>query len=143
LSKGGYLLDVNLLFALLSPDHIHYKLARKWLVSTEQSWGTCAFSEAGYMRLATHSRAGGHSFEVAEMALRSLIQHPRFRFWPITKGWSAMSTKLSSRVYGHQQITDVYLLGLAIQENGTLATLDKGIRHLAGEQYAKHVLILE
>jgi toxin-antitoxin system PIN domain toxin len=143
LSKTGYLLDVNLLFALLSPDHVHYKFARKWLISVEQPWGTCSFSEAGYLRLAMSPRAGGHSLRVAGAALESLTQHPQFRFWPITKRWSAVTASLSGRVYGHQQITDAYLLGLAIQENGILATLDKGIRHLAGERHAKHVLVLE
>ena len=143
MSKAGYLLDVNLLLALLSPDHIHYKPARKWLLSIKQPWGTCSFSEAGYLRLATSPRAGGHTLQVAAATLESLIRHPKFRFWPITKGWSAVTAAISDRVYGHQQITDAYLLGLAIQANGTLVTLDKGLRHLAGERYAKHVLVLE
>jgi predicted nucleic acid-binding protein len=34
------------------------------------------------------------------------------------------------RLLGHQQVTDAYLLGLAINRGGVLATLDKGIAAL-------------
>ena len=33
---------------------------------------------------------------------------------------------------GHRQIADAYLLGLARKHGGTLATLDRGVRGLAG-----------
>jgi len=52
-------------------------------------------------------------------------------------------TPFADRLYGHQQISDAYLLGLAIQEDGVLVTLDKAIKHMAGPKYGKHVLVLE
>ena len=48
------------------------------------------------------------------------------------------------RILGHQQITDAYLLSLAIKRNGILVSMDKGIRYLAGaKKYSRNVLILE
>ena len=43
---------------------------------------------------------------------------------------------------GHRQITDSYLLGLVIRENAALVTRDRGILHLAGSEYQKHVVII-
>jgi len=39
-------------------------------------------------------------------------------------------------------VTDAYLLGLAIQQNLILITLDKALLHLAGKENSKHVLLL-
>ena len=52
-----------------------------------------------------------------------------------------MTKPFFRRLHGHKQVTDAYLLGMAIEEDLILATFDKRIGHLAGE-YAKQVLIL-
>jgi hypothetical protein len=75
--------------------------------------------------------------------LAALVRQPGFRFWPIDTGWAALAAPFLGRIFGHQQITDAYLLGLAVKEDGVLVTMDKGIRFLAGEQYAKNVFLLE
>ena len=75
--------------------------------------------------------------------LAMLEKHPGYRYWPITTGWSTLAAPFRERIYGHQQITDAYLLGLAIKENGILVTLDKAFKFLAGERYGKHLLVLE
>ena len=143
MSKAGYLFDVNIVVALIDPDHVHHRKVRQWLKSIQLPWGTCAFTEAGFARISTDRRAGAFTVLEANEALELLRNDPRFRFWPIQAGWSQMAAPLLDRIFGHQQITDAYLLGLAIQENGILVTLDRGIRHLAGERYARHVLVLE
>lgn len=43
----------------------------------------------------------------------------------------------------HRQITDVYLLELAVKESGVLVTLDKAIRHLAGAENEQNLLALQ
>jgi predicted nucleic acid-binding protein len=57
--------------------------------------------------------------------------------------WGTLTAPFAHRVYGHQQITDAYLLGLAIKENGILVTLDRAFRQMAGPKYSKNVLVLE
>ena len=61
----------------------------------------------------------------------------------MVEGWAVTVEPFRARVFGHQQITDAYLLGLAVKEGGVLVTLDKGIRYIAGEKYARNVLVLE
>jgi hypothetical protein len=75
--------------------------------------------------------------------LAALASHPGYRFWPIAAGWATLAVPFRERVFGHQQITDAYLLGLAVKENGVLVTLDKAIKYMAGAKYSKNVLVLQ
>jgi hypothetical protein len=75
--------------------------------------------------------------------LTTMIKRPGFRYWPITDSWKTLAAPFGGRVFGHQQITDAYLLGLALKEDGILVTLDKALRYMAGPRYARHLLVLE
>ena len=142
--KVKYLADVNVLIALLDEDHFHHKLVAKWFESSnEDEFGVCVFTEAGFLRVTTNPKAGSRSLEGALEALASLDNHAGYRFWPMTEGLVALVEPFLERVYGHQQITDACLLGLAVKEGGVLVTLDKGIRYMAGTRYSKNVLVLE
>lgn len=77
----------------------------------------------------------------ATTVLTQLSQHPGYRYLPITADWHTLCRPFFRRLYGTKQVTDAYLLGLAVQENLVLATLDKGILHLAGE-HSRNVLLL-
>jgi hypothetical protein len=143
LSKSKYLLDVNVLFALAEPTHVHHRTVMRWFNTPSLDWGLCAFSEAGFLRVATNPKTGSYSVEDAAEVLKGFASHPGYRYWPITADWSALAAPFRERIYGHQQITDAYLLGLAIKESGVLVTLDKALRFLAGERYSKHLLVLE
>jgi len=143
LSNVKHLLDVNVLLALTQPSHLHHKLVMKWFGTPGLDWGLCAFSEAGFLRGSVNPKVGNLTIEDATDILEVLLQRPGFRFWPITSGWSSIVAPFIENVFGHQQITDAYLLGIAIQEDGVLVTLDKAIRSLAGPRYVRHVLVLE
>jgi toxin-antitoxin system PIN domain toxin len=143
LSKPKYLLDVNVLIALAEPEHMHHKTAMQWFSTRGIDWGVCAFTEAGFLRVTTNPKLGSHSLEESARVLVGLAERPGYRFWPVTAGWSILAAPFADRVFGHQQITDAYMLGLAIKENGILVTLDKAIRYMAGPQLSKHVLVLE
>ncbi len=142
--KVKYLADVNILIALLDEDHIHHKLVLKWFdASDEDEFGVCAFTEAGFLRVTTNPKAASNTIETALDALASLNNHAGYRFWPISEGWSSLAAPFIERVFGHQQITDAYLLGLAVKEDGVLVTMDKAIQYMAGIEYSKNVLVLE
>jgi toxin-antitoxin system PIN domain toxin len=143
LTRSGYLLDVNVLVALVDPTHVHHRSATLWFGKGAFDWGVCALSEAGFLRVITHPKVGGYSIDKATAILTDFSQSPSYRFWPIPSGWTILAAPFSGRVYGHQQIADAYLLGLAIQEDGVLVTFDKALRHLAGPLYSKHLLVLE
>jgi len=103
----------------------------------------CAFTEAGFLRNATAPRFGQITMSEATAILEDLAQHPGYRYLPITDGWQTLCSPFFKRLYGTKQVTDAYLLGLAVREGLVLVTMDKAALHLAGSEYSKHVLLLE
>jgi uncharacterized protein len=141
LSKGKYLLDVNVLYALLSENHMHHRVVAKWFDTPGLHWAICSFSEAGFLRNATAPRPGQVSMDEATELLAELRKEPGYHFLPITGDWHTLCSPFFPRLYGTKQVTDAFLLGLAVREGLVLVTLDKGIVHLAGE-HKGHVLLL-
>ena len=130
--------------ALADEDHVHHAAAMRWLYgSGHRDWGVCALTGAGLLRLLTNPKVGSLSIEEASEVLASLIDHPGYRFWPIKDDWASLVAPFMERVFGHQQITDAYLLGLAVKEDGVLVTMDKKIGYLAGTRYRRNVVVLE
>jgi uncharacterized protein len=142
LSKTRYLLDVNVLYALTTRDHIHHALVKAWFYdSPDLQWAVCAFTEAGYLRNATAPRSSQIAMSDATTTLKRLAGHPGYCYVPLTADWHILCRPFFARLYGTKQVTDAYLLGLAIREKLVLVTVDKGIVHLAGE-HKRHVLLL-
>lgn len=125
-----YLLEVNVLIALIDPAHVRHDSAHQWFASGgQQAWATCPLTENGVLRIVGHARypnSPGTPGAVAEIvrALRSLRGH---EFWPddvsLLDGRYVDATRLSDP----GQVTDTYLLALARAHGGRLATFD---RHL-------------
>lgn len=137
-----YLLDVNVFVALTSTTHVHHRLVKKWFNDPPSlQWAICAFTEAGFLRTATAPREGQLTMSEATTVLAQLTKHPGYRYLPIAADWRTLCSPFFKRLHGHNQITDAYLLGLALREGMVLATLDRGILHLAGE-HRDHVLLL-
>lgn len=143
MSHARHLLDVNLLIALTEQGHANYRTAWKWFDTPGLRWGLCAFSVAGYLRITSNPNVGGYSIAEAAHVLAVLTKRSGYRYWPITADWAELVAPFRERVWGHQQVTDAWLLGLAVKEGGVLVTLDKAIRSLAGPKLSKHVLVLE
>lgn len=137
-----YLLDVNVLYALTARNHVHHQAVKTWFyASPDLQWAICPFTEAGYIRNATAPRPGQIEMNEATAVLKQLAQHPGYHFLPITVGWHTLCHPFFKRLYGTKQVTDAYLLGLALHEDLILVTFDKAIVHLAGE-HGGHVLLL-
>ena len=123
-----YLLDINLLLALSDPQHVHHDAAHRWFAATgQQAWATCPLTENGFVRVASNpaypNRPGSTPAVIA--ILRRLCESAGHHFWsddvrlPDILEVQALLT--------HAQITDVYLLGLALHHDGKLATFDQHI----------------
>lgn len=139
-----YLLDVNVLVAIGDERHTHHEKALRWLEALHGSeWGTCAFSQAGFLRIMTNPHLNGFSVQHATETLASLTQLRGYQFWPMPDDWIVVASPFLEQVFGHQQITDAWLLGLVIQNRGILVTFDKGLRHMAGLEFSHHILVLE
>jgi len=66
--------------------------------------------------------------------LRANLRHPAHRFWEDDVSFIQAAEPFSDRLVGHQQVSDAYLLGLAIHREGKLATLDRGVLTLLQEK---------
>jgi uncharacterized protein len=138
-----YLLDVNVLLALLSENHIHHQIVTAWFNSPGLQWAICPFTEAGFLRNATAPRPGQITMSEATAVLMRMALAPGYHYLPITVGWQTLCSPFFKRLYGTRQVTDAYLLGLAVRDGLILVTMDKAIMHLAGNEHSKHVLLLE
>jgi uncharacterized protein len=140
------LLDLNVLIALTDSDHTHFRVAQNWFASSgNESWGLCPLTEAGLVRVTTNPAmaANVRTLDQAIAALQMLKTRPGYRYWPITESWVALTAPFAARITGHQQVTDAYLLGLAIKEDGVLVTFDRRLGYLAGSQFRRNLEILD
>ena len=125
-----YLLDVNVLIALIDPAHVQHDRAHDWFAAQgRQAWATCPLTENGVLRVVGHARypnSPGNPAAVAELVaiLLSLGGH---EFWPDDVSLFDSQRIDSARLLDSGQVTDTYLLALARAHGGQLATFD---RHL-------------
>ena len=125
-----YLLDVNVLIALIDPAHVQHDRAHDWFAAKgQQAWATCPLTENGVLRIvgsARYPNSPGTPAAVAEMVaiLRGLGGHA---FWPDDVTLLDSQRVDSARLLDSGQVTDTYLLALAAAHGGQLATFD---RHL-------------
>ena len=120
-SSPDWLLDGNLLVALLISTHPHHGRAEKWLLSQKKHrFATCAITEGTLLRL--HMQlAVDSSASSAWAALASVRAHPQHVFWE--DGFSYFEVN-PERLTGHRQVTDAWLAELAHRKKGRVATLD-------------------
>ena len=141
MSDDRHLIDVNVLVARLFEDHMHHRVAKEWFGVPRLQWSICSLTEAGFLRYATTPDVGGISIGEATGILEKLAEHPGYQYLPLSHDWRTLTKPFFKRLHGHKQITDSYLLGLALREGMVLVTFDKAILHLAG-QYSDRVRLL-
>lgn len=123
-----FLLDVNVLVALIDPVHVQHDAAHRWFAGgARNSWATCPLTENGVIRIVGHPRypnSPGPPSAVVPLVtgLRALSGHV---FWP--DDITLLDTKkfVPTRLLNSNQVTDTYLLGLAKARRGQLATFDR------------------
>jgi toxin-antitoxin system PIN domain toxin len=130
----AYLLDVNVLISLAWPEHSQHSLARGWFAkNSSKGWATCPLVEAGFVRIVSTPAFSSRAVSVQEAvdALRVSVGNEAHQFWPDSISFPDAARLLKAPITGHQQITDAYLVALAIHNRGRLATLDHKIAHIA------------
>lgn len=124
------LLDVNLLVALFDPDHVHHEVAHDWFADHRANgWATCPVTENGFVRVLTATRNDAGPTRAPELVerLRQFCTAELHIFWPASVSLRDDTIVRPSFVRGYRQLTDVYLLGLAVGMGGCLATFDRTI----------------
>ena len=143
-----HLLDINLLISLAWPQHVHHASAHHWFRKTgRHAWATCPLTQLAFIRISSNPKLIPEAVSPRDaLALLSeMVALPGHRFWPDEIAPSEMNVFSSLSLVGHRQVTDAYLLALAMHHKATLATFDKGIAELLTEhkQRARHVLVLD
>jgi uncharacterized protein len=137
------LLDVNALIALFSEQHVHHQAVHDWFANAKSGgWATCPLTENGFVRVMRQRRP---TWPVAEFVglLRRFCGDRNHTFWPDTLSLTDSAVFDQSMIDGPQQITDVYLLALAVKKDASLATTDRSIqlRPVRGAR-EKHLIVI-
>lgn len=123
------LLDVNFLIALLDASHVHHVQAHGWLErSVHYGWASCPITQNGCVRILSQPTYPA-SKPIAEVAkrLREATEDPSHEFWPDSLSALGEDVLDWGNLLGARQITDAYLLALAIKHNGRLVTFDRNV----------------
>ena len=140
-----FLLDVNVLIALIDPGHVAHDAAHAWFgIEGHEHWATCPMTENGVMRIVGHPRytnTPGSPAVVAGIVAR-LRGLPGHRFWPDDLSLVGADFVDPARILTSAQVTDTYLLALAKSNGGRLATFDRrlSVAAVKGGKAALHVI---
>jgi toxin-antitoxin system PIN domain toxin len=136
------LLDVNLLLALAWPNHIHHRVASIWYAHSARQSSTCPITQTGFVRISSNPAFTPAAVTPPQALdlLDRIVQLPGHGFWP--DDLSLPIAIAGSRILGHRQVVDLYLLKLAASHGGVFATLDGGAAALAKREAAPVVLVV-
>jgi hypothetical protein len=125
------LLDVNVVIALLDPDHAFHERAHAWWAAQAKSgWASCPIVENGVVRSMSHpGYSQGARFTPGDLIsrLRTFATQTNHEFWPDDVSLRDGKLFTAERIHSSRQLTDLYLLALAGKHAGRLATFDQGI----------------
>ena len=123
------LLDVNVLIALLQPDHAHHGVAHRWWsAQRSEGWASCPLTQNGFVRIVSQPKYPKPLSIISALdLLEEEIAGTDHAFWPDDISLLDARRIDRARILGPKQLTDVYLLALAVKNGGRLATFDRGI----------------
>jgi toxin-antitoxin system PIN domain toxin len=139
------LLDVNVLIALLDADHASHRTALTWFgKNASDGWASCPIAQNGCVRIMSHpGYPNAHPVREIVERLRAATTDASHSFWAESESFLNEDLVDTTRVHGPRQITDVYLLALAVANRGRLVTFDSSIAVGAVKgATAKHLLTL-
>jgi uncharacterized protein len=120
------LLDVNALIALVDTGHQFHQTVKTWMVThVEKGWATCPLTQNGCIRIISQA---GYSkpapLQTVVQTLQDVCASPHHHFWPDDVSLLNSAAFDHHKIHGPRQLTDLYLLGLAVKNQGCLVTLD-------------------
>ena len=140
------LLDINVIIALLDPDHDFHRRAHLWGGSQQQNgWGACPLTEKGGVRIMSHPAYNPQRSltpKTVTEILRRFAEGTDHEFWPDSVSFLDSTLIDTGKVLGPRQITDLYLLALAAARNGRLITFDESINRAAVQSATAESLLV-
>lgn len=124
------LLDVNVLIALHDSDHVHHRHASAWLrAHIGHGWASCPLTQNGCLRIMSQP---GYAQPQPLGSLVTMLERStstRFHeFWADGISLLDRAHFHHAHIHSPRQLTDLYLLALAVHHGGRLVTFD---RHIA------------
>ena len=137
------LLDVNVLIALLDADHSLHGRATQWFGSHARAgWASCPITENGCLRIMSHPGYPN------ALPVRGVIERLAdasastfHAFWPDDISLLDAQVADPARIHGPRQLTDLYLLALAVRHGGQFVTFDSSVSVDAVRRAAKKHII--
>jgi toxin-antitoxin system PIN domain toxin len=128
--KASFLLDVNVLIPMAWARHQAHGRVQDWISKrADAGWATCPLTQMAFVRILSNPAFSPFALtpDQALELLQTNLAHPRHRFWRDEVDLPRALKSFGPRLSGHKQITDAYLVGLAIHHGGKFATLDQSI----------------
>lgn len=140
-----FLLDVNVLIALIDPAHVGHDAAHDWFEREgRHDWASCPITQNGVVRIVGHSRYPNTPGSPAEAAaiVRRVCALDGHHFWPDDVDMFGGGVLDPAEIRTSGQVTDSYLLALATARGGRLATFDRKLstRAVRGGRAALHLI---
>jgi toxin-antitoxin system PIN domain toxin len=138
------LLDVNVLIALLDSDHVSHDAAMSWFSKhAREGWASCPITQNGCIRIMSNPSYPN------PLAVQAVIEHldeachqDIHEFWPDEVSLLDSDVVDSTRIHGPRQLSDIYLLAVAVRHEGRLVTFDTGIPLAAVRNATKQNLLI-
>ena len=136
------LFNVNVLIALIDSAHKFHHTVKDWALENGSSgWASCPLTQNGCIRIITQpGYLRPASMQQAIQTLQTLCESPHHEFWPDDLSLLDAAAFDHSKIHGHRQLTDLYLLGLAVKHQGRFVTLDGAVPLNAVKGAKKHHL---
>lgn len=122
--------DVNVLISLIDPAHPNHDDSHRWFARQRSAgWATCSTTINGCIRILSNPGYGAAGATPSGIAaiLKKMCSLDGHQFWSDSVSLLEERIFRPEAIQGHNQITDVYLLGLAFHHRGKLATFDRTI----------------
>ncbi len=137
------LLDINVLIALLDSDHSLHGPATGWFHRhANHGWASSPITENGCVRvMSSPGYPGALPVRAVVERLATASKTSLHEFWPDDISLLEPTLLDPSRIHGPRQITDLYLLALAVKHRGSFVTFDRLISTDAVKRAAKGHLV--
>ena len=123
------LLDVNVLIALLDSDHTSHGVALMWFAKhASEGWASSPITQNGCVRIMSNpSYPNALPIQAVMKRLADACEEDVHEFWSDEVSLLNPNVVDSTRIHGPRQLTDIYLLALAVEQGGRLVTFDTGV----------------
>jgi toxin-antitoxin system PIN domain toxin len=137
--------DINVLIALFDTSHQHHHVAKQEFTKfLSIGWCTCSLIQNGFVRIVSNpSYLNNMTVAESTILLKSAVDGTNHTYLDQTVSLLDANKFETTKLLSHKQITDLFLIGMAIQHNVKLLTFDRNIStHAAVGFNDRHLIVI-